>query len=249
MQSATVLYFGRVRRQWSKLLVQGIALALCAAALNSRAAVFEDSMAQRTLACTGCHGPQGKSGPDGYYPRLAGKPAGYLYNQLRNIQDGRRHYALMEGLLAPLSDAYLREIATYFAALDIPYPPPGVQSTDPALLARGQTLARKGDAALQIPACEQCHGQALTGVQPNTPGLLGLPRDYLNAQLGGWQTGQRKAHAPDCMAAIARRLSDADVHAVTSWLASQTVPQNAHPAPRKPALAAGATAIDCGSAP
>ena len=249
MRSATVLYFGRVRRQWSKLLVQGIALALCAVALNSQAAVFEDSMAQRTLACTGCHGPQGKSGPDGYYPRLAGKPAGYLYNQLRNIQDGRRHYALMEGLLAPLSDAYLREMATYFAALDIPYPPPSAQSTDPTLLARGQTLARKGDAALKIPACEQCHGQALTGVQPNTPGLLGLPRDYLNAQLGGWQTGQRKAHAPDCMAAIARRLSDADVHAVTSWLASQTVPQNAHPAKSKPALAAGAAAIDCGSAP
>ena len=249
MQSATVFYFGRVRRQWSKLLVQGIALALCAVALNSQAAGFEDSMAQRTLACTGCHGPQGKSGPDGYYPRLAGKPAGYLYNQLRNIQDGRRHYALMEGLLAPLSDAYLREIATYFSALDIPYPSPSAQSTDPALLARGQTLARKGDAALQIPACVQCHGAALTGVQPSTPGLLGLPRDYLNAQLGGWQTGQRKAHAPDCMATIARRLSDADVHAVTSWLASQTVPQNAHPAASKPALAVGATAIDCGSAP
>jgi cytochrome c553 len=249
MQSATVFYFGRVQRQWSKLLVQGVALALCAVALKSQAAVFEDSMAQRTLACTGCHGPQGKSGPDGYYPRLAGKPAGYLYNQLRNIQDGRRHYALMEGLLAPLNDAYLREIATYFAALEIPYPPPSAQSTDPALLARGQTLARKGDATLQIPACVQCHGTALTGVQPSTPGLLGLPRDYLNAQLGGWQTGQRKAHAPDCMAAIARRLSDADVHAVTSWLASQTVPQNAHPATSKPTLAAGATAIDCGSAP
>ena len=100
-----------------------------------------------------------------------------------------------------------------------------------------------------IPACVQCHGTALTGVQPSTPGLLGLPRDYLNAQLGGWQTGQRKAHAPDCMATIARRLSDADVHAVTSWLASQTVPQNAHPAASKPALAVGATAIDCGSAP
>lgn len=249
MQSATVFYFGRVQRQWSKLLVQGIALALCAVALKSQAAVFEDSMAQRTLACTGCHGPQGKSGPDGYYPRLAGKPAGYLYNQLRNIQDGRRHYALMEGLLAPLNDAYLREIATYFAALEIPYPPPSAQSTNPALLARGQTLARKGDAALQIPACVQCHGTALTGVQPSTPGLLGLPRDYLNAQLGGWQTGQRKAHAPDCMATIARRLSDADVHALTSWLASQTVPQNAHPATSKPVLAVGAAAIDCGSAP
>ena len=59
-------------------------------------------MAERTAACTACHGTQGKAGPDGYYPRLAGKPAGYLYNQLRNFQEGRRHYTLMAGLLAPL---------------------------------------------------------------------------------------------------------------------------------------------------
>jgi len=213
------------------------------------AAVFENSMAQRTLACTGCHGPQGKSGPDGYYPRLAGKPAGYLYNQLRNFQEGRRHYALMEGLLTPLSDAYLKEIAAYFSALEIPYPPAVPQSATPTLLARGETLVRKGDAALQLPACVQCHGLALTGVQPSTPGLVGLPRDYLNAQLGGWQTGQRKAGAPDCMATIAKRLSDADVHAVTSWLASQTVPMPSNPAAHRPPASAGTLAMECGSAP
>lgn len=206
-------------------------------------------MGQRTLACTGCHGPQGKSGPDGYYPRLAGKPAGYLYNQLRNIQDGRRNYAPMQGLLAPLSDAYLQEIATYFSTLEVPYPPPVAQQTAPALLARGQTLALHGDRAMQIPACTQCHGTALTGVQPNTPGLLGLPRDYLNAQLGGWQTGQRKAQAPDCMAHIAKSLSDADVHAVTSWLASQPVPKPSRAVAQRPPLAQGASAIECGSAP
>jgi len=224
-------------------------LVLWAASWAASAAAFEDSMAQRTLACTGCHGAQGKSGPDGYYPRLAGKPAGYLYNQLRNIQDGRRHYALMEGLLAPLSDAYLHEIADYFSALDIPYPPPSPVAADAKVIARGQALARQGDAALNLPACTQCHGSALMGVQPGTPALLGLPRDYLNAQLGGWQTGQRKAHAPDCMADIARRLSDADVHAVTSWLASQPVPQPSKAAAQRPALTAGSKAIVCGSAP
>lgn len=251
MQKLLASFFYRAGRRWLESVggtgILGLAL-LGLVASGAQAAVFEDSMAQRTLACTGCHGPQGQSGPDGYYPRLAGKPEGYLYNQLRNIQDGRRHYALMEGLLMPLSDAYLHEIAAYFSALEIPYPPPIVQNTKAAVLARGQALVRQGDAALNIPACTQCHGPALTGVQPSTPGLVGLPRDYLNAQLGGWQTGQRKAQAPDCMATIARRLSDADVHAVTSWLASQTVPKQAHPAPRKPALAPGAVAMDCGSA-
>jgi len=208
-----------------------------------------DPMAQRTQACTGCHGPQGKSGPDGYYPRLAGKPAGYLYNQLRNIQEGRRHYAPMQGLLATLNDAYLHEIADYFSKLDVAYPPPPAQVTGPAVLLRGQTLAQQGDSALQLPACSQCHGAALTGVLPNTPGLLGLPRDYLNAQLGGWKTGQRKAQTPDCMAHIAKRLTDADVHAVSSWLSQQTVPKVSRAVAKRPALAPGASAIECGSAP
>ena len=66
--------------------------------------------------------------------------------------------------------------------------------------------------------CGACHGAALTGVQPATPGLLGLPRDYINAQLGAWRTGQRKAHAPDCMADIAQRLDIQDIAAVSAWL-------------------------------
>ena len=82
--------------------------------------VFEDSIAQRTQACTACHGQQGRAGPDGYYPRLAGKPADYLYNQLLNFRDGRRHYGLMTRMLEPLSDAYLLEIAQHFAAPDAP---------------------------------------------------------------------------------------------------------------------------------
>ena len=117
------------------------------------------------------------------------------------------------------------------------------------MLARGQQLVRQGDTALQIPACVQCHGSALTGTQPSVPGLLGLPRDYLNAQLGGWQNGQRQAQAPDCMADIAKRLSDADVHALSTWLSSQSVPLVSRAAAQKPPLAPGAKEIRCGSAP
>ena len=228
-------------------------LALCylllSSSLQAQALPFEDSMAQRTLACTACHGPQGRSGPDGYYPRLAGKPAGYLYNQLVNLQQGRRNYPLMQSLLAPLDDVYLRALADYFAALEIPYPPPAAQPTNQALLARGQQLVRRGDPDLQIPACVQCHGTVLTGTQPSVPGLLGLPRDYLNAQLGSWQNGQRQAQTPDCMADIAKRLSDADVHALSTWLSSQTVPLVSRATAQKPPLPPGAKEIRCGSAP
>ena len=52
------------------------------ASAPAAATVPASSMASRVLACTACHGDQGRAGPDGYYPRLAGKPAGYLYHQL-----------------------------------------------------------------------------------------------------------------------------------------------------------------------
>jgi cytochrome c553 len=224
------------------------ALALAAAALAGAAvaaAPFEDSMAQRTLACTACHGAQGRAGPDGYYPRLAGKPAGYLYNQLLNFRDGRRHYGLMTQLVAPLSDAYLMEMAQYFSALELPYPPPAAAAASAAGLQRGRQLVLLGDAARNVPACVSCHGQALTGVLPGVPGLLGLPRDYLNAQLGAWKTGQRRAHAPDCMKQVVDRLSLDELNAVTGWLAAQPVPASSKPAAAAPVPAPGAPTLSC----
>jgi cytochrome c553 len=217
------------------------------------AAPFEDTIAQRALACTACHGPQGRAAPDGYYPRLAGKPAGYLYNQLLNFRDGRRHYGLMTQLLEPLNgpagDAYLLEIAQYFSRLDVPYPAPVPTPASANLLRLGQRLVMQGDAARQVPACVQCHGQAMTGVAPDIPGLLGLPRDYLNAQLGAWKASQRRAQAPDCMKDVVARLTLEDINAVASWVAAQPLPASTKPQETLPALAPGAIPIDCGSAP
>jgi cytochrome c553 len=215
-------------------------LLLCGAAAAPAAPTeFHDTMAQRTLACTACHGREGRAGPDGYYPRIAGKPAGYLYNQLLHFREGRRHYGLMAGLLETLSDDYLADIARHFASIDVPYPPPQRANVPPDVLERGRVIATQGDADRRLPACASCHGKALTGVTPSVPGLLGLPRDYLNAQLGAWRTGERRALAPDCMAEIARRLSPDDLSAVTAWLSSEPLPANPRPvsaeAPASPA--------------
>ena len=64
-----------------------------------------DTIEQRVAACTTCHGRQGRAARDGYYPRIAGKPAGYLYNQLINFREGRRHYAPMTYLVEHLSES------------------------------------------------------------------------------------------------------------------------------------------------
>src|SRR3982074_2782435 len=69
-----------------------------------------DTIAQRAVACTACHGKEGRATSDGYYPRIAGKPAGYLYNQLVNFREGRRRNAMMTYLVSSLPDAFLYEI-------------------------------------------------------------------------------------------------------------------------------------------
>jgi cytochrome c553 len=239
---------GRARLMaWSLAVLLGL---MAAAALAQTPARFADNMAERTRACMACHGDQGRAGPDGYYPRLAGKPAGYLHNQLRNFAQGRRHYELMARLIDPLTDEYLGEMARYFSSLELPYPKPSASNTiTPERLAKGQQLVTQGDASRGLPACTQCHGVRLTGVQANVPGLLGLPLDYLNAQLGAWQTGQRKALAPDCMAEVVKRIAPEDLIAVSSWLARQPLPADTHPATQMPKGPALPAALRCGSAP
>ena len=209
---------------------------------------FEDSMAQRMRACTGCHGENGRAEGNVYFPRIAGKPSGYLYNQLRNFRDGRRNYVLMTGMVAFLSDSYLQEIATHFSALDLPYPPPAPMTLTAAQQTQARTLVQQGDAGRQIAACTQCHGPALTGFAPHVPGLLGLPRDYINAQLGAWKTGQRHARAPDCMADVAKALSTDEVALISSWLASQALPRDTHAVTRLPAQSGVGKRPVCGSA-
>lgn len=209
------------------LVLQGMA----GAATPAPPATVPDTIEQRVAACIACHGREGATTNAGYFPRLAGKPAGYLFNQLASFRDGRRFNTDMAYMVQHLSDAYLREMAEYFAGLQLPYPPVSpVSDATPEQLQRGSQLVREGDAARGIPACVQCHGAALTGVQPAIPGLLGLPRLYVSSQLGAWLTNERHAMAPDCMADIGRRMSTADINAVASWLAVQPMPADTRPA-------------------
>jgi cytochrome c553 len=184
-------------------------------------AAVPDTLEQRIAPCAACHGKRGEGlKSNEYYPRIAGKPAGYLYNQLANFRDRRRHSPVMNHLVTGLSDEYLREIAAYYAKLpptetSVPRPAP------PALLARGQALMMQGDATRKLPACASCHGKALTGMAPGIPGLVGLDARYVAAQLGAWRNKTRAAQAPDCMAHVASLLVPADLDALSAWISAQ----------------------------
>ncbi len=219
-------------KSWGRFLTAWLAaagLSVCVAQTAPERA--PDTMQARMLACAACHGPNGGGTDNDYFPRLAGKPAGYLYNQLLAFRDGRRKYPPMNYLLAYMPEAYLRQIADYFAGQHPPVHAPEKPIVDAQTLALGQQLVLHGDPARKVPACIACHGASLTGLEPAIPGLLGLHSNYISAQLGASRYGTRRTAAPDCMHTITARLGDRDITAVAAWLA--TVPLPADPAPAR----------------
>ena len=226
--------------------------ALTAAGAQSRPALSTpapvpppDTMAARVAACAPCHGAEGEGTNDVYFPRIAGKPSGYLFNQLQAFHTGRRKYPPMNYLLDYLPDAYLHEMADYFAGLRPPLPAPEPASAAPDVLKLGESLVTQGDAARNIPACTSCHGKSLTGLEPGIPALIGLRAKYISAQLGAFRYGTRTAPAPDCMQIVAAHLTENDVSAVAAWLSSRPAPQDLAPA----AKGAFALPFACGSEP
>ena len=186
-------------------------------------------MEARVQGCVTCHGHGGEGTGNGYFPRIAGKPAGYLYNQLVAFRDGTRKYPPMNYLVAYLPDSYLHEIANHFARQRPPFAAKSDAPVEAATLVRGRTIATAGDAGKQIPACVACHGTGLTGMNPGIPGLVGLKPSYIVAQLTSWRVGSRHATPPDCMKRIAARLSESDVAAVGAWLSMQEPPRDPSP--------------------
>src|SRR5204863_2263439 len=161
---------------------------------------FKDGASReaRVQACVTCHGQEGQGTKNGYFPRIAGKPAGYLYTQLIAFRDGTRRYAPMNYLVAYLPDAYLKEMAQHYARLRPPFAAREAAQADAALVARGKAIVTAGDGAKQLPACVACHGTGLTGMEPGVPGLVGLRPSYVAAQLTRWRVGERRAAEPDC---------------------------------------------------
>ena len=208
---------------------------------SAEAGALADTLEQRLKACAACHGERGEGLTKAeYYPRLAGKPAGYLYKQLVAFRELRRRNPIMNYLVAHLSDEYLREIAGHYERLTPPYPP---ASPAPAqLAARGRALATKGDPPRKLPPCTACHGNPPVGMQPAIPGLVGLSGHYVASQMGAWRIGQRRAFEPDCMREIAALLTPDDIAAVSAWLASLPASTQARP------LGAGALKLpmECG---
>ena len=110
----------------------------------------------KAVVCGACHGVDGNSALANF-PKLAGQGERYLLKQMQDIKSGARPVVEMTGMLEPLSEQDMADVAAYFASQKI-----GVGTADAALVERGQALFRGGKLAEGMPACTGCH--SLTAV-------------------------------------------------------------------------------------
>jgi len=168
----------------------------------------------KAAVCGACHGADGNS-PAPNFPKLAGQGERYLLKQLKDIKSGNRVVLEMTGILTPLSDQDLADIAAYFSSQKM-----SVGTADPKLVARGQEIFRGGNLETGMPACTGCHspdgaGNAAAGF----PHLGGQHATYVAKQLTNFREGERTNDGDSMiMRGIAAKLSNKDIAAVSSYI-------------------------------
>jgi cytochrome c553 len=174
----------------------------------------------QTMMCSACHGADGNSAAP-TFPKLAGQGAKYLYKQLVDNRDGARVIPSMMGLLANKSDQELADIAVYYSEQAMS----GSQA-DPELVELGARVYRAGVADKGVAACTACHGPTGAGNAPaGFPRLAGQHAEYIASTLKAYRTGyddpagRTNDGDTKIMRATARGLSDAQIEAVSSYIA------------------------------
>ena len=189
-----------------------------AADANPGAQVVAQGTKNGAVACARCHGFDGMADGSGAFPKLAGQSADYMENELRAYVSGNRKNALMQPIAKGLNDAEIKAVAQYYAAARGTSMAPAPQPAE--VIARGQQIAKEGDAAANVMACETCHGPNGQG-NPPIPYLASQYRQYTVLQMQMYSQGLRKS---DLMVDLARNLREQDAAAVAAYYEQVTRP-------------------------
>ena len=209
-------------RNWRFSAAVAVVLAAAAAAQETAPAKIDLAKAQQTATqiCAACHGPDGNSATPAN-PNLAGQHADYITLQLAHFKAGIRVNAIMQGMVANLSDDDMRALGVYFSQQR----PKGLTAKDPALVRVAQKIYRGGDQVTGLPACAACHSPTGAGIPKNYPRVAGQYADYTYAQLKAFKSGDRGADKAGkdangrIMGAIAEKMSDDQMKAVADYMA------------------------------
>lgn len=173
------------------------------------------------LACSTCHGQSGEGNSAAGFPRLAGLPETYLAAQLDELATGVRQNSVMESVAKSLSVQQRLQLARYYSRLSPPRPPEAAPEITP-----DDRVALHGRWDDDIPACVNCHGAGGSGVGEKFPPLAGQSFVYIANQLRAWKLGTRHGDPLGLMRAVATRLTDQDIQAVSDYFAALPAGKN-----------------------
>lgn len=71
----------------------------------------------KASACNACHGENGISAAP-IYPNIGGQYENYLLHSLKAYKSGERQNAIMQGMVAALSEQDMKDLAAHFAGLE-----------------------------------------------------------------------------------------------------------------------------------
>lgn len=180
----------------------------------------EPAKAEKIAAevCAACHGQDGNSAAP-TNPKIAAQHPEYPRKQLMDFKDpegdapAARQSPIMTPLVADLTEEDMRNLAAYYSAQAAK--PSAARAKD--LVELGRDIYRGGIEEKGVPACSGCHGPTGSGIPAQYPSLRGQFAEYTEAQLVAFRSGAR-ANNP-AMTAIASRLSDREIKAVSDYAA------------------------------
>lgn len=179
-------------------------------------------------ACNSCHG-QDALGDDAMgTPRLAGQGYVFLLKQLEDFATDKRMDTtmfIMNTNAKGLSAEDRADVAAYAASLS-----KDLVSSDMAQVKElgnpvgvrhlGKSLVMYGATDRGIPSCYSCHSYNGRGSAPVYPMIGGQKYVYLINQLKKWRDGSRANDPMGQMRAVAKNMTDEDIHNAATYLTS-----------------------------
>ena len=180
----------------------------------------------KTASCVSCHGEHGNSTMP-MFPKLAGQNSVYIANQLKAFKSGERKDPMMGTLAMTLTENDIVDIANYYADQKVVSEPDEKFDSEEeraeheALIKQGSDLYRNGDLKREVSACIACHGPHGEGNKPaGFPALKSQHASYLVKALTDFQTGKRANHPENIMHMIAGKMTEAEIKAVATRIAT-----------------------------
>ncbi|MDE1147204.1 MAG: c-type cytochrome [Azospirillaceae bacterium] len=162
------------------------------------------------MQCSMCHGARGLSMADS--PNLAGQHPLVIYKQLQDFKSGARSSAIMEPLVAKLTDQDMRDLAAFYAYL--PRAPWNIPTDAPP-----PRIVINGAPVRGIAPCGACHGTL--SMKPGAAWLDGQAHAYIRAQLVAFAAGTRHNDIGQQMRNIARTMTPEEIEAAAAYYAGQ----------------------------